>query len=556
MFSNNLLKSGWVHALFIAIIAYPLGAVSQKFVVSYTDSNILVYTALFMLSSAIGLLFVAGPGELANQTVKRYETWIYGFLQIFSLIFFLLIIQYVSATEGAALGIGSSLFTLLLSILFLNQKTNKYEILGSLIILSGLYIIISSADLSVESKALLVLFVILRGVTQGTQKIVTEVHKTNRKAISFKSQLRVTGFIMAVASFVFLTFLLSVSFIKSSNNISFLKYFPNFSDFSDFNLFLIAGLHGLFIVSIAKYCEFYAGKTIGAKYLSSILSLHIIFVYSLELILANFDLVKEPIINMASGCALALILLGNFVISMAGFIKDFHFIKKGEKQDTLANLDGNFIDNEKDFNLLKLNMSNLLSLYDHNSKALSKDIKIDRIKLDNIANYDYGDLKIETILAKTVNDFASQHVSTKDKLTKAYNRYYLDHKADSLFKLRQGFKLYYLDLNKFKPINDRYGHDAGDYVLAETVSRLHELDAVKDHVFRVGGDEFVLVQTEHLDKDLTNIIIETIEQPISFEGNILKISTSIGITTSKEYDNLDDMIKNADSLMFKDKNYR
>lgn len=553
MFFKNLLSSGWLHAMYISFISFPLGAVSQKFLVSYTDSNILVYTALFMISSAAALLLIAGPGELAVSTLRRVESWGYSLLQILSLIFFLLIIGYVSATEGAALGIMSCLFTLIFSFLFLRQPVNKFEIMGSIFIIFGFYLIIYNAPLEIESKFALVFIALARALFQGSQSLIAEVHKTNRKAKNFKSQIRVTGFIMALAGVIFISFLLLMAFVKSNYDVEFLKPFPYFSDFVDFKGFVLAFLLGFFLVSFSKYCEFYSGKTIGAKYLSSILSLHIIFVYLFELVLAKFTSLEVTAMMGSTFISLALILLGNSFIAFSGFIKDVKFIKKGEKQDTLANLDDNFIEDELDFKIIKLNLANLLTLYDKDSKKLSIDIEIDRITLENILNYDYGEVKVENKTAKKINDFASQQVGNKDKLTKAYNRYYLDHQAESLLKEDNSFKLYYLDLNKFKPINDEHGHDVGDYVLTETVAKLNNLENFKDLVFRVGGDEFVLLQVGNIEDELNDLITETVEIPVDYEDMSLQISTSIGQVSSENYDNLEDMLKDADRLMFEHK---
>ncbi|MCP4355380.1 MAG: DMT family transporter, partial [Proteobacteria bacterium] len=384
MFAKNLLKSGWIHAIFIAVIAYPLASMTQKFVASYTDSNILVYTALFMISSATALLLMAGPGELANKTLKRPETWIYSVLQIFSYILFLLSVKYVSATEGAALTMMGGIFILIISAVFLHQKTSRYEVFGCLVILTGLYIIINNAPLALEAKAVLTVIIVVRALVICFQKLITELHKTNRKAKDFKSQIRVTGFIMAVAGFVFLLFLLTMAHIKSNHDISFLKPFPIYSDFIDIKTFVFAMFLGAIVVSSSKYCEFYAGKSIGAKYLTSITSLQIVFVYLLEMILANLEIIEHKSVDYRVISALALVLFGNFVISFAGFIKDVKFIKKGKKQDTLRNMEHNFVEEQRDFDLVKLNLTNLLSLYDGNSKKLSEEIQIDRVSLDNI----------------------------------------------------------------------------------------------------------------------------------------------------------------------------
>ncbi|MCP4365560.1 MAG: GGDEF domain-containing protein, partial [Planctomycetes bacterium] len=195
---------------------------------------------------------------------------------------------------------------------------------------------------------------------------------------------------------------------------------------------------------------------------------------------------------------------------------------------------------QRDFDLVKLNLTSLLSLYDEDSKKLSEDIKIDRIKLDNIMNYDLEEQKLERKIAKKINEFASHNVSLKDKLTKAYNRYYLANKVNKLLKNGTEFKLYMLDLNKFKYVNDTFGHSAGDATLVETVKRLNALMGKKS-IFRVGGDEFVLIQYKDLETDLHDQILEIIEEPISYEEHSLEISTSIGFAKSSQHTNFDEM---------------
>ncbi|MCP4354849.1 MAG: diguanylate cyclase [Proteobacteria bacterium] len=555
MFTQNLLKSGWLHALFMTVIAYPVGTTIQKLVMSYTDIHVLVYTGFFMLSAATALLLVAGPGELANKTLRRPETWLYAILQISSYILFLLSMKYLSATEGSALGNMGGIFILFISITFLRQKTNAYELLGGALIISGFAYVIYNVPLPIEAKSILILLVFIRMLLQGFQKIIAELHKTNRKADSFKAQMRVTGFIMAVASFMYLVFLLGIAQIKSGYDIEFLKTFPDFSDFVHFQCVVIAFLVGFFIMSVNKYCEFYAGKTIGAKYLTSITSLELLFVYLIEVVLSKFEIINPRTFDHGVLPVLILILLGNAMISASGFFMNLRSIKKGKIQDTLKNMEHNFVEEERDFGLVKLNLINLLSLYDENSKKLSEEIQIDRVILDNIVNYDLEDFKLEKKIAKTINEFASHNVALKDKLTKAYNRYYLANKVKELLKGNIEFKLYMLDLNKFKYVNDTFGHPAGDATLVETVKRLNTLIGKKS-VFRVGGDEFVLIQFDNLDEDLSDSILEKIEEPIIYENNKLEISTSIGLVQSSKYDDLDAMLAVADENMYKDKGSR
>ncbi|MCP4355541.1 MAG: diguanylate cyclase, partial [Proteobacteria bacterium] len=91
--------------------------------------------------------------------------------------------------------------------------------------------------------------------------------------------------------------------------------------------------------------------------------------------------------------------------------------------------------------------------------------------------------------------------------------------------------------------------------LVETVKRLNSLVG-KDSVFRVGGDEFVLIQYNDLETDLRDLILKIIEEPINYEDNKLEISTSIGLVQSSKYDDLDAMLAVADENMYKDKESR
>lgn len=335
---KNILNSGWLHALFIAIIAYPVGNITQKFLVSQTNSNIFVFTFLFMLSASFAMLLIAGPGKFVMKTLKHPKTWLYSFLQIVVLILGLLAFRYISATEGSALCRIEAFFTILLSWLFLNQKINKFEIIGTLAILLGFYFILTQSEIPLISKIFVVFLICARSLSQSIQKIITETHKTNRQTDNFKDSLRVTGFIMSITTLVFLILLICIACLKQGNNIEALSPFPYFHDFADKTACIIGIGTGFFILSFSKYCEFYAGKTIGSKYLSAVLSIYIVFVFLGENFLASFNIMEKLVIKEEYFLALICMILGSIIIAISGFFKDLKFIKKGEKQDTLESL--------------------------------------------------------------------------------------------------------------------------------------------------------------------------------------------------------------------------
>ena len=128
------------------------------------------------------------------------------------------------------------------------------------------------------------------------------------------------------------------------------------------------------------------------------------------------------------------------------------------------------------------------------------------------------------------------HQALHDHLTGLPNRVLLqDRLSQALAQMDRGYKgaLLYLDLDHFKPINDRLGHPVGDRVLQEVASRLRACVREDDTVSRQGGDEFVLLLVRLADaRDAARVagkLIEAVEQPIMVDGHELAVSASIGI---------------------------
>lgn len=131
---------------------------------------------------------------------------------------------------------------------------------------------------------------------------------------------------------------------------------------------------------------------------------------------------------------------------------------------------------------------------------------------------------------------ALAHQALHDALTGLPNRLLLqDRLSQALTQAERGAKgaLLYLDLDHFKPINDRLGHPVGDRVLQEVATRLRAGVRDDDTVSRHGGDEFVLLLVRLADpRDAARVaekLINAIEEPIDIDGQKLLVSASIGI---------------------------
>jgi len=153
----------------------------------------------------------------------------------------------------------------------------------------------------------------------------------------------------------------------------------------------------------------------------------------------------------------------------------------------------------------------------------------------------------------------AQHLADHDALTGLPNRRLLEDRLTQALALTQRNRkqtaVMFVDLDRFKAINDSLGHAAGDQVLKEVAQRLVRQLRIGDTVCRVGGDEFVVVLPEaKRSSDAANVaqkIIETLSQPILVADRELAVTPSIGIAVFPDDGrDAESLIRNADAAMY------
>ncbi|BDH60282.1 hypothetical protein MTP04_04120 [Lysinibacillus sp. PLM2] len=152
-----------------------------------------------------------------------------------------------------------------------------------------------------------------------------------------------------------------------------------------------------------------------------------------------------------------------------------------------------------------------------------------------------------------------KELAYKDPLTGAANRLLLKEKFDLLKSIKtHTIAIVFIDMNGFKRINDTYGHEVGDKLLEEFVSRLNDLLRDTDLLCRLGGDEFIILSS-NIDIEILENLLEKIqlvlEKPMNMNTLEIKVSASIGWSYSTEVSNadLEEMIKEADKAMYRAK---
>lgn len=123
-------------------------------------------------------------------------------------------------------------------------------------------------------------------------------------------------------------------------------------------------------------------------------------------------------------------------------------------------------------------------------------------------------------------------MANTDGLTGLFNERYFSSVLHRYEIQAKPFTLFYLDLDRFKPVNDTYGHDMGDKLLKAVASRLRDCARQTDFAVRIGGDEFALVMSGNMDDALCHKMIDRIDRavrrPFDIDGVTIEVGASCG----------------------------
>lgn len=156
------------------------------------------------------------------------------------------------------------------------------------------------------------------------------------------------------------------------------------------------------------------------------------------------------------------------------------------------------------------------------------------------------------ILLKRIDELAHY-----DSLTQLPNRNLFQKNVEQMLEYETKFSILYIDIDRFKYVNDSLGHDSGDLLLKEVANRVKTAVNDTDVVARIGGDEFAIIvgqsESEQLRK-MASRILQAFEKPFHIKGHKLFTTPSIGISIFPEQgQSMNVLLKNADAAMYKAK---
>jgi diguanylate cyclase (GGDEF)-like protein/PAS domain S-box-containing protein len=160
------------------------------------------------------------------------------------------------------------------------------------------------------------------------------------------------------------------------------------------------------------------------------------------------------------------------------------------------------------------------------------------------------------------NEELIKHQAFHDGLTNLPNRLLLQERLESAMqrgrRTTQSVAILFLDLDKFKVINDTFGHHSGDLILKEVAQRLQQIIRGEDTVARFGGDEFIIVlpsiQKASAIEEVVRKVFSALAPAIDLEDRQLKINTSIGIALyPQDGSNVQTLLRHADIALYQAK---
>jgi len=194
-----------------------------------------------------------------------------------------------------------------------------------------------------------------------------------------------------------------------------------------------------------------------------------------------------------------------------------------------------------------------------NGEQYLQEISISPIKDEQGNVHNYLSISEDITLRKEQEEHI-HHLAHHDTLTGLYNRFSLEHRLEQSLALamRNDHQLavLFLDLDRFKAINDTLGHKAGDELLIQVANRLRGICQRKsDVIARIGGDEFVIILSEINSPSFAALtakaIVEILSVPYLFENEEMLTTPSIGIAVfPSDGDDCESILKKADDAMY------
>ena len=541
----------WFLAFINVFVVWSFGSIASSYSSQVLGINPIVYVCVMFLSCSGFILLLTGPGKKSLNILRSSQTWGYGVALIVSFIVSFGLFSQVTPAEGELLQMFTAIISVLFGWLFFNRVPNKLQMVGLAFIAAG--VIWVCVHLPLEKVALIVFLVLLLSVFQCLRSFTAENHSHFNYVLKYsespiKDQLRVIGFIMFCLSIAFLLAVVPLALLQTYTGQTIHPVIPTLDDFLYFKGICVATLVGILIILPARFLEFNSLaklKTENYLALGAIGPFATMFWQNVTQSYTGLDLTSFSSVDI---WAAVLISVGGLIIVVS------KLLFKAKEQDIL-NEYIDYIDTEAPDSYEIIVKS--LDYFDAQADKAAEVLGVPEVVVKNILK---DKLSLKAKYLKRVSKNYRKKVVTMDILTKMHNRQALEDRVKALATTKSDYTVVYMDLNKFKYINDTFGHESGDYTLKVISKRLLKVATKGIDFYRLGGDEFVVIIKTAKDAKLKTIldkIKEDITHPFTLEkfDTVVNIGVSMGIIKSIDHPGKGpkELIKLADASMYEEK---
>ncbi len=551
---DSKIKLGWIQAFFSVLVLWGISNVYMSFSTQMMDVNKVIFACVTYISSAFCLLLYAGKGKLSQETLRSVDTWGYGIIMLVNYFVTLNLFSAVAASEASLLQRFSVIVSLGLSWLFLMRQPTKGQLIGALLVFGGIVLIAKGLPQQIRMQVYLLMF--FGGIFQSLRIFIAEFHRPHKKAADegdVKSRCRVIGYVMFIIAIIFITLVLAITGLQSSlPTESHIGLNVQLADFLHAPSILLGMGMGVLIYTPLRYLEFASSHAIKTENFIAVTSFSFFSTLLWEWSTAPITGLSLKSVSGLDVVAGSIITFGAVLMTMSKIRKGFDLKDKDYLQVETQDIDLVYDSREI--------VANTLEHFKGDVTKAADALNVHKGAIEAILMDEKKVLAFKPDNLKSVARKYRHNVAASDALTGLANRAGFMTALKGATYEADVYSIIFIDLDKFKPINDTYGHDAGDFVLRGVGERLKALFPIKSVQTRLGGDEFcvlLLGKLKHEAEALMEDIQKAVAEPFTFEGQQLQVTASIGIAS---YPNCstdpEELLKLADKNMYRGKHER
>ncbi|MEC9291421.1 MAG: diguanylate cyclase [Pseudomonadota bacterium] len=537
--------AGWIQAAVAVFIFMGISNVFGRYGAHIYKIQPVIFSCAAFASCALSLLFFAGKGPLGKETMRSLDTWAYGMVLMLNYILGIHLFMYVSSTEGTMLQKLSVFFGVIGSWFFLMRKPDTYQFLGTLLTVLGVIIVCLGIQ---ENQGIVLTLAILFAMLQSLRMFIAELHRPHAVAMktqkSIKDRARVVGFVMFTMSCIFTTFALFIASMQSLSDTPFVSGLPLLTDFWHTPSLIMGLIAGIFIIAPLRMLEFSSTNLIKAENFATVAAFSVIATLFWEWATSPLTGLSIKTVSSLDILAGGLITLGALTIALTRPL--IHKKKQANVHIQASPQNPQAVEDSRDI------LAETLEHFSGNIKKSSDALGLPQYAVKTLMGDNMR--KLAFVNLGDVQRMFRQNVAGQDALTGLLNRNAFKRLSTELLGTSKSCTLLYIDLDKFKPINDTYGHDAGDAILIEAANRMKKQLPEGSLVCRMGGDEFcALLPLKATKAKHITPLLKAIQAPITVQGvsDELTIGASIGIAHyPKDGETLEELISHADEGMY------